>query len=78
VTNEQILTSYDFKLVTRAEFDAATDVPPGIRDRARDLNGAFVLYDPIDDDLGFLLVGDDRKEMAREFVETNELKEGGP
>ena len=70
MTDEEHMASYGFKLVTRAEFDAATDVPAGTtREVVRRLGGAFVVYDPADDDQGWLLVGDDRAALARETVE---------
>ncbi len=75
--NKAILESYDFKLVPRAQFDAATDVPYGLRERASAIPGSWVLYDPLDDAEGFLLVGDDPAALAREIVETKELRADG-
>jgi hypothetical protein len=73
MTDEQTLTAAGFKIVTRAEFDAATDVPDGIRELAaaviKQWGGAFVVYDPGDDKDGWLLIGDDRAELAAETVQ---------
>jgi len=81
-TDEECLTRSGYKLVTRAEFDAATDVPAGIRQVAAAVaqkwGGAFVVYDPSDDDTGWLLVGDDRAALARETVEHLELRTAQP
>lgn len=49
MTNKQILESYDFKLVTRDEFETALDVPAGLHARTAATPGRFVLYDPLDD-----------------------------
>lgn len=81
MTDEQRLASHGYKLVTRAEFEAATDVPAGstrevVRRVAAKWGGAFVVYDPNDDDNGWLLVGGDRSALARETVE--HLSEIGP
>jgi hypothetical protein len=70
-TDEQIkfIVSYDYKLVSRAEFDAATDLPAGLRERASQYEGSWVVYDPLNDDEGFLLVGNDREALAKEAYE---------
>lgn len=79
MTDEQILSSYGYKLVTVAEFNAAPDVPDGLRVRVaenlRRWPGKFVVYDPNDDCEGFLLVGPDRDALAKETVQHNELSE---
>jgi hypothetical protein len=68
--DERTLASFGYKIVTRAEFDVAIDVPAGsTREVIRQLAGAFIVYDPEDDDEGWLLVGDSRAELARETVE---------
>jgi len=72
-TNKQILESYDYKLVTRAEFETACDVPKGLRERAAALSGEFVIYDPLDDDEGYLLIGNDAEALAAECVADKEL-----
>jgi hypothetical protein len=74
MTDEETLAGQGFRLVTLAEFEAATDVPAGTtREVVRRViaahGGAFVVYDPNDYDQGWLLVGDDRAELARETVE---------
>jgi hypothetical protein len=71
----QSLADNCYNLVTRDEFDAATDVPEGVRGRVQRIladpkseagAGAFVVYDPYDDDDGWLLVGDDKVALAQE------------
>lgn len=74
-TNKEILESYDFKLVSRGDFESAGDVPNGLRDRVEGRDGAFVVYDPLDDDEGFLLVGDDAESLAAEAVSHMELED---
>lgn len=76
MTNKKILESYDFRLVTRAAFDKAEDVPHGLRERVALLPGAFVVYDPLDDDEGFLLVSDDVNAIAAETVREHDMVAG--
>lgn len=82
MTHEQTLTAAGYKLVTRAGFDAANDVPAGIREVAaavaKEWGGAFIVYDPNDDATGWLLVGDNRADLARETVESLELEATQP
>jgi len=75
--NRQVLADNGYKLATRAEFDAAGDVPEGIREREASIpfgdaagkgQGLFIVYDPNDDNEGWLLVGDDADELANETV----------
>ncbi|MHC2251008.1 hypothetical protein ACVILK_000700 [Bradyrhizobium embrapense] len=70
---EQIIASAGIKVVTRAEFDAATDVPAGVRLVADRLfkrwGGHFVVYDPAGGDDGWLLIDDDREQIIGETVE---------
>jgi hypothetical protein len=73
MTGEQILAGAGLKIVTRAEFDAATDVPAFIRRLADAVNAQwnhrFIIYDPKGGDDGWLLIGDDRAELVSETVE---------
>ena len=62
----QALKDNQYKLVTQAEFSVADDVPEGIRERASTQNGAYVVYDPEDDEEDWLLVGDDATALAQE------------
>lgn len=55
---------YGFKIVTRAEFDRAKDVPSGLHKRMAEYPGAFVLYDPSDDKDGFALVGESKRSLG--------------
>ncbi|UFX42098.1 hypothetical protein HAP47_0022825 [Bradyrhizobium sp. 41S5] len=70
---EQILTAAGFKIVTRAGFDAATDVPAAVRLVAERIfkrwGGDFVVYDPAGGDDGWLLIDDDRDQIIGETVE---------
>lgn len=73
MTDEQRLAAAGIKLVTRAEFDDASDVPPIIRTLAARVaqrwGGAFVIYEPAGGANGFLLVSDDRAEILSEALE---------
>lgn len=66
---QQYAESYDFRLVTRAEFEAASDVPNGIAERVANRPGDYVLYDPLDDDEGFCLVGNDPEALINGLKE---------
>jgi hypothetical protein len=72
MTDEQRLAAAGFKLVTRAEFDAADDVTAEVRNLATSVaerwGGAFVVYEPAGGPLGLLLVGDDRAELLVEAL----------
>lgn len=69
----EIIASHGYKLVTRAEFDAATDVPAGMREIAARVlarwGGDFVAYDPACGDDGWLLIDDDRDQVIGETIE---------
>ncbi|MCP1852828.1 MULTISPECIES: hypothetical protein [unclassified Bradyrhizobium] len=73
MTNEQMVSAAGIKVVTRAEFDAATDVPAGVRLVANRLfkrwGGDFVVYDPAGGDDGWLLIDDDREQIIGETIE---------
>jgi hypothetical protein len=72
--DKAMLESYGYKLVTLAEFDAATDVPAGTtREVVRRLVAkhpglTHVVYDPDNDDQGWLLVGEPA-EIARDTAQ---------
>lgn len=65
----EFIQAYDFKLLPRAEFEAATDGPSGLLERAKEYSGAFVVYDPLADDEGFMIIGDDKAALAKEAYE---------
>jgi hypothetical protein len=71
MTDEQTILAAGMKIVTRAEFEAATDVPAGNnRKVVAAIHGAFVIYDPTDDgDRTWLLVDDDRSLLVRETAQ---------
>lgn len=76
------IESYGYKLVTRAEFEAATDRPQGLLERANQYPGAFVVYDPNDDYEGWMLIGDDAEKLAQESADdirahSDEPEDGG-
>ncbi len=67
--HETTLASHGYRLVTRAGFYAAKDVPAGnSRAIVGRLNGAFIVYDPNGGEDCWLLVGDDRAELALDTV----------
>lgn len=82
------LESYDYKLVTWAAFVAADDRPAGLLQRAEEiraeilggrLEDVFVVYDPMDDSDGFLLISeseDDAAIEARRWIEEGVPDEG--
>lgn len=59
--------SYGFRITTWAEFEAATDRPEGLLERALQFKDAHVLWDPDDGDEGFMLVGSDRQDLAERW-----------
>jgi hypothetical protein len=69
----EAITAAGYKLVTWAEFQAATDVPPFVRRVADGVHarwgGEFVIYDPAGGDRGWLLIDDDRDQIIGETVE---------
>lgn len=71
MSDEQRLAAAGIKLVTRAQFGAAGDVPPMIREIARRVietwGGDFVTYEPAGGDSGWLLIGD-RAEIVAETI----------
>lgn len=41
-------------------------IQPGLEQRARDTDAAYMIFDPSDDSQGYLLLGDDLPAMLRE------------
>jgi hypothetical protein len=73
MTAEQTVIAAGYKVVTRAEFEAATDVPAGMRQVGAGVlakwGGDFVVYDPAGGDDGWILIDDDRDQILGETVE---------
>lgn len=73
MTAEQIICAAGYRVVSAADFRAATDVPPRMRLLAERLfarwGGDFVVYDPASGDDGWLLIDDDREQIVGETVE---------
>ncbi len=69
----QIIAAAGYKLVTWPEFQAATDVPAGMREVADRVfarwGGDFVCYDPAGGDGGWLIIDDDRDQVIGETIE---------
>lgn len=63
---KQQIESRGYRLVAWSDFVAATDRPQGLLERAENHKARFVVYDPSDDEDGWLLVGDDPDELALE------------
>lgn len=66
--NKSDLESYGYKLVTWDEFLVAPDRPEGLTVRAYSYYGedifTHIVYDPSDDEDGFMLVGTNPEELA--------------
>lgn len=70
----EALQSYDYQIVEFNLFKIMTDLPFGLLKRVEGLieqgqPHSFVVFDPIDDDTGYLLLGDDAVEIAKEACE---------
>lgn len=67
------LESYGYKLVTWGQFKVAKDRPDGLLKRALDNSKEedrkFAIYDPENDDEGWMLIGANAEDIARETVE---------
>lgn len=79
------LTAYDFKFATWEDFVIADDKPEGLMERANEWkadhpgDGIFVVYDPLDDADGYLLMTSNALELARitcEYISDMEPPEG--
>lgn len=76
--NKNILERYGYKLVERIKFEEEAAKNPnhhGLLHRASKFLGPWVIYDPSDDDEGYLIVGYDPEKMASEAVADLELAE---
>lgn len=62
---EGLLEAYDFKIQPRAAFEAEASAK--LVARAKEYLGAFVLWDPIDDEDGFMLVGASEQELRDDW-----------
>lgn len=81
--NIEALRSYDYQIVEYDLFKMMTDIPHGLIARAESLveQGQphdFVVFDPIDDENGYLLLGDalDIAKEACEYISNQEPEEG--
>jgi hypothetical protein len=72
---QDIVRSYDYRISTRFDFQRAIDAPYGLVARAANLQGSYVLWDPNDNEEGFMLVGDDPEVLAKEAIEQLQLGE---
>lgn len=79
------LTAYDFKFATWEEFVIAEDKPEGLMERATEWKAdhpeafVYVVYDPLDDADGYLLMTSNALELARitcEYISDMEPPEG--
>ena len=61
--------SYGFRIQTRAEFEAATDRPEGLLERANRYPGSHVIWDPNGDGEDWMLVGDGRDFLAQQWFD---------
>lgn len=73
MTAEQLLAAAGYKIVSRIEFDAASDIPAGMRKVADGVlakwGGDFICYDPAGGDDGWLIIDDNRETVIGETVE---------
>jgi hypothetical protein len=56
---------FDYRVDTREVFERIA--PQALVARASEYPGALVLWDPLDDEYGFLVVANDREELLAEF-----------
>lgn len=64
---EAWLVTHGYRIVSRTQFSAfEQDVPKGLIERSIAHKGDWVIYDPDDNDQGWLLIGDDRRALIRE------------
>lgn len=76
MTRQQKAEAYGYKIVPSLDFyNNEKDVPAGLRKRAASYRGSFVLYDPDDDDEGFLLIGDDPEQLGKLWDDQHDLPE---
>lgn len=60
-----LLEAYDFKIQKRADFEA--EAPAKLVARSKEWLGPYVLWDPMDDEDGFLLVGRSEQELRDDW-----------
>lgn len=79
------ILAYDYKFVPWNEFVASGNKPAGLIERAEEWKSDFphetyVVYDPLDDECGFLLISHDPVELAKEACQyiSDQLPEEGP
>lgn len=80
----QSITAYDFLFVTWSEFVTSPKKPLGLFDRAEewkiDFPGeVFVVFDPLDDENGFLMIASNPIELAKaacNYIRDMEPEEG--
>ncbi|PZR93558.1 MAG: hypothetical protein DI537_10605 [Stutzerimonas stutzeri] len=87
MNHREIIEAYGFKIMPRADFLSATSnliadccvdqdgkLFEALKVRAGKTDGAFVLFDPEDDDDGWLLIGDDADALALNTVRELDLR----
>lgn len=79
------LTAYDFKFATWEEFVIAEDKPEGLMERATEWKAdypeafVYVVYDPLDDADGYLMITSNALELARitcEYISDMQPEDG--
>ncbi|MGE0576124.1 MAG: hypothetical protein AB7F22_07680 [Reyranella sp.] len=63
---EKAIQDNGYRLDRRDTFAAAASLP--LVHRAEAYPGEWVLWDPNDDEDGYMIVGDDPEELGREFI----------
>lgn len=63
--------SYGFRIQERGEFAADPDVYPGLPERAAQFDGTHVLWETESDVDCFMLVGDGREALAKEWFDAD-------
>lgn len=61
----RFVESYDYRIVSRSIFEQA-NLPLGLRNRASVYPGNWVVYDPLDDEDGYLLIMQDSDDLVRQ------------
>jgi len=62
----EIIELNGYRLDKRPVFEQ--EAQPLLVERAKEYDGEFVLWDPNDDEQGYLIVGSDQDELAFEFI----------
>lgn len=83
IPRREIIEAYNYKLVRWSEFLAADDHAPiaGYHARFAEVmapmpTGEWVIYDPLDNEWGWFLIGDDPEALVRETIEQRIPDEG--